>query len=582
MSRPDTNELNSRTKQSALAGIELNNNDFDFDFIVVGSGFGGSVSALRLAEKGYRVAVMEMGRRWTPENLPHTSWSIPRWIWRPKLGLRGFFNIRFFKHATIFHGCAVGGGSITFASTLMPPPDKVWTKGSWTGLANWKSEMPRHYATAAQMLGVTTNTILGPADLLLQKAADAAGFGSTFYCTQVGIFQPAPGQPGNQTFPDPYFGGKGPTRTTCIACGGCMMGCRHGAKNTLDVGYLYLAEKQGARIFPETQVVNVKPLRGVIGADGDAGYRVETVKSTARFLRQRHSFTCRAVVFSASSLGTMELLFRLKQKGSLPGISDQLGQHVRTNSESLIGARTPGYSEDVSLGVAIGSGIYIDEHTHIEAVRYPRGSDAMGFLTTILTNGRPGPQRIALWVKNVVASLLRHPLKTLRVLQPVGWAKEFVVLLCMQALDGEIEMRWQRPWFWPFRKFLVSRGQKVPTYIPKANEFAQKFAQLTGGFPMSMLPEILFDVPGTAHCIGGCVIGDSPSYGVVDSRHRVFNYKNMYICDGSVIAANLGVNPSLTITALSERAMSFIPTAAANNWDAHPTPENARQINLKQ
>ena len=194
----------------------------------------------------------------------------------------------------------------------------------------------------------------------------------------------------------------------------------------------------------------------------------------------------------------------------------------------------------------------------------------MGFLTTILTNGHPGPQRIALWVKNVVASLLRHPLKTLRVLQPVGWAKEFVVLLCMQALDGEIEMRWQRPWFWPFRKFLVSRGQKVPTYIPKANEFAQKFAQLTGGFPMSMLPEILFDVPGTAHCIGGCVIGDSPSHGVVDSQHRVFNYKNMYICDGSVIAANLGVNPSLTITALSERAMSFIPAAATNSWDDSP------------
>jgi cholesterol oxidase len=255
----------------------------------------------------------------------------------------------------------------------------------------------------------------------------------------------------------------------------------------------------------------------------------------------------------------MELLFRLKETGSLPAISDQLGKHVRTNSESLIGARTPGYSEDLSQGVAIGSGIYLDEHTHIEAVRYPKGSDTMGFLTTILTNGHPGPRRIALWLKNVLFSLLRHPFKTVRVLQPLGWAKEFVCLLCMQALDGEIEMHWKRPWFWPFRKSLMSRGDKVPTYIPKANEFAQKYAQLTGGFPMSMLPEILFDVPGTAHCIGGCVIGDSASRGVVDSRHRVFNYKNMYVCDGSVIAANLGVNPSLTITALAERAMSFIP-----------------------
>lgn len=539
-------------------------NHFDFDFIVIGSGFGGSVSAHRLVEKGYRVAVMEMGRRWTPDNLPRTSWSIHRWIWRPNLGLRGFFNLRFFRHATIFHGCAVGGGSITFASTLLPPPEKVWEKGSWTGLSDWKTEMPQHYETASRMLGVTENRILGPADHLLKKAANAAGFGHTFYCTKVGIFEPAEGEPGNQTFPDPFFGGEGPARTTCIACGGCMMGCRYGAKNTLDLGYLYLAEKHGAQIFPETKVVNVKPLGGA--SDGGAGYEVFTARSTALIHGQTARFTCRGVVFSASSLGTMELLFRLKEKGSLPAISDQLGKHVRTNSESLIGARTPGYSQDVSQGVAIGSGIYIDEHTHIEAVRYPNGSDAMGFLTTILTNGRPGPRRIALWLKNVIVSLLRHPFKTMRVLQPLGWAREFVVLLCMQALDGEIEMRWQRPWFWPFRKFLVSRGDKVPTYIPKANEFAQKYAQLTGGFPMSMLPEILFDVPGTAHCIGGCVLADSSSHGVVDSHHRVFHYKNMYICDGSVVAANLGVNPSLTITALAERAMSFIPPAAESDW----------------
>ena len=545
------------------------NDHFDFDFIVIGSGFGGSVSAHRLAEKGYRVAVMEMGRRWTPDNLPRTSWSIRRWIWRPNLGLRGFFNLRFFKHATIFHGCAVGGGSITFASTLLAPPEKVWGAGSWSRLADWKSEMPAHYETAARMLGVTENRILGPADHLLKKAAEAEGIGHTFYCTKVGIFEPAEGEQGNQTFPDPFFGGEGPARTTCIGCGGCMMGCRYGAKNTLDLGYLYLAEKHGARVLPETRVIDVKPLGGV--SDGSAGYEVDTIKSTALIRRQPGRFTCRGVIFSASSLGTMELLFKLREKGSLPAISSQLGQHVRTNSESLIGARTPGYSEDVSQGVAIGSGIYIDEHTHIEAVRYPRGSDAMGVLTTILTNGRPGPQRIALWLRNVIVSLLRHPFKTVRVLQPLGWAREFVVLLCMQALDGEIEMRWQRPWFWPFRKFLVSRGEKVPTYIPQANEFAQKYAQLTGGFPMSMLPEILFDVPGTAHCIGGCVIADSSSHGVVDSHHRVFNYKNMYICDGSVVATNLGVNPSLTITALAERAMSFIPPAAETEWNDSAT-----------
>jgi len=536
------------------------NSQFDFDFIVIGSGFGGSVSALRLAEKGYRVAVMEMGRRWKPADLPRTSWSIHRWFWHPKVGLRGFFNMRLFKHATIFHGCAVGGGSITYAGTLLRPADKVWESGSWAELAAWKAEMPRHYETATRMLGVTENKILGPTDRLLQKTAEAIGCGHTFYRTHVGIFQPAEGEPGLRTFPDPFFGGEGPDRTTCTACGGCIMGCRHGAKNTLDLTYLYLAEKRGVRVFPETKVVDVRP-RSSAG-DGGEGYEVRTVRSTAWIRRQPQRFTCRAVVFSASSLGTMELLFRLREKGSLPAISEQLGKHVRTNSESLIGARVPGCREDLSQGIAIGSGVYIDEHTHIEAVRYPRGSDTMSLLTTPLTDGRPGSQRIALWLKNILGSLLRHPLKTLRLFWPSGWAREAVILLCMQALEGHIEMSWRRPWFWPFRKFLVSQGEKVPTYIPQANEFAKKFAELAGGTAMSMLPEILFDVPGTAHCIGGCVIADSPARGVVDEHHRVFGYKNMYICDGSVIAANLGVNPSLTITALAERAMSFIPPAA--------------------
>jgi cholesterol oxidase len=540
------------------------NSQFDFDFIVIGSGFGGSVSAHRLAEKGYRVGVMEMGRRWLPSDLPRTSWFIHRWFWRPKLGLRGFFNMRLFGHATIFHGCAVGGGSITYAGTLLSPPDKVWESGTWAGLTDWKAEMSRHYEIATGMLGVTENKILGPADYLLQKTAGVAGCGHTFYRTHVAIFQPAGGEPG-QIFPDPFFSGEGPERTTCTACGGCIMGCRYGAKNTLDLNYLYLAEKHGAKIFPETKVLNVRPLEGA--SDGSTGYEVRTVRSTAWIRRQPQRFTCRGVVFSASSLGTMELLFHLKENGSLPAISGQLGKHVRTNSESVIGARMPDSREDLSQGIAIGSGIYIDEHTHIEAVRYPGGSDTMSLLTTILTDGRPGSQRILLWLKNVLGSLLRHPLNAFRMFRPWGWAREAVILLCMQALDGQIEMGWRRPWFWPFKKFLVSRGEKVPTYIPQANEFAKKFAQIAGGTAMSMLPEILFDVPGTAHCIGGCVIADSSAHGVVDDHHRVFGYKNMFICDGSVVAANLGVNPSLTITALSERAMSFIPPALEVSWN---------------
>ncbi len=539
--------------------------ELDFDFIVIGSGFGGSVSALRLAEKGYRVAVIEMGRRWTPENLPKTSWSLHRWFWRPKLALRGFFNMRFFRHVTILHGCAVGGGSITYACTLLRPPDKVWNSGTWAGLADWQSEMPQHYDTASRMLGVTENRIFGPADELLRQVAESSGIGNTFYRTSVGIFQAAEGEPAGQTVPDPYFGGEGPDRTTCKACGGCMMGCQHGAKNTLDLNYLYLAEKRGVQVMAETRVVDVKPLEGK--ADGSAGYEVTTVCSTAFVNRRRQHFTCRAVIFSASALGSMELLFDLKDRGSLPAISNRVGRYVRTNSESLIGVRVPGSSEDLSKGVAIGSGVYIDEHTHIEAVRYPNGSDAMSVWSTILTGGHPGPGRVALWLRNLASSLFLHPLRTIRVLQPMGWARESVILLCMQALEGHIDMRWQRSWLWPFRKVLVSRGERVPTFIPAANAFAEKFAKIAGGSAMSMLPEILFDIPGTAHCLGGCVIADSPENGVIDYRHRVFGYKNMYVCDGSVVAANLGVNPSLTITALTERAMSYIAPATETAWD---------------
>ena len=530
---------------------------FDFDFIVIGSGFGGSVAAHRLTEKGYRVGVMEMGRRWTPENLPTTSWKIWRWIWRPELGLRGFFNIEPFRHVVILHGCAVGGGSITYANTLLVPKDSVWQNGSWAGLARWPDEMPAHYAEALRMLGVIENRILGPADRILQQAAISSGIGDTFYRTHVAVFEPPEGEEGGRTCPDPFFGGEGPERATCIACGGCMMGCRYHAKNTLDHNYLYLAEKHGARVFPETRVVDVRPLAG--SPDGSAGYEVRTVKSTAWLNRHPRRFTCRSVVFAASALGTMDLLFRLREKGSLPAISPHLGHRVRTNAESLIGVRIPGSRESMSQGIAIGSGIYLDEHTHIEVVRYPEGSDAMGLLATILTGGRPGHGRILPWLRTLLGALLRHPIRTTRCLHPFGFAREALILLCMQTLEGHIDMRLGRPWFWPFQKTLMSVGQRVPTFIPQANEFAQKVASITGGTAMSMVTEILFNVPGTAHILGGCPMGGSPDEGVVDNRNRLFGYRNVYVCDGSVVAANLGVNPSLTICALTERAMSYIP-----------------------
>ncbi len=537
----------------------------DFDFIVIGSGFGGSVTAHRLTEKGYRVAVMEMGRRWTPANLPRTNWIFWRWLWRPRLALRGFFNMKFFKHVVILHGCAVGGGSITYANTMLAPRDPVWDSGSWAGLADWKAEMPRHFETALRMLGVIENRILGPADRFLQQAAEAVGVGHTFYRARVAVFEPPEGEAGGQTYPDPYFGGQGPERATCTGCGGCMVGCRFNAKNSLDKNYLYLAEKNGARVFAETRVVDVKPLAGP-----GAGYAVHTESSIAFFRKRPRRFTCRGVVFAASALGTMDLLLRLKQGGSLPALSGRVGDRVRTNAESLIGVRVPGARQDFSKGIAIGSGIYLDDYTHIEAVRYPAGSDAMGPLATLLTGGRPGRGRILAWLGALAAALLRHPIRTARALRPFGWARESIIFLCMQTLDGHIGMRLRRRWFPPFRKVLVSQGKKVPTFIPQANEFARKAAALIGGTPLSMITEILFNVPGTAHIMGGCPMGASPEDGVVDHRCRVFGYRNMYVCDGSVLAANLGVNPSLTICAVTERAMSFIPPAAETDWNDGP------------
>ncbi|HXH30318.1 MAG TPA: GMC family oxidoreductase [Bacteriovoracaceae bacterium] len=529
--------------------------EYDFDYIIIGSGFGGSVSAHRLTQKGYKVAVIEMGRRFTPQNMPKSTWSLTDWLWQPSLGLRGFFGMSFFKHLVVLHGNAVGGGSVTYANTLLVPPAKIWNQGSWAGLTDWQSVMPAHYSEAKRMLGVTTNKILGPADHRLKEMAKVVGVEHTFYPTEVGVFFGDESAKQGTVYPDPYFGGEGPERTSCLGCGACMIGCIHGAKNSLDKNYLFFAEKNGARVFAETKVVDVKPQSA--GANGQAGYEV-SCETTGR-KKEKLKLTAGGVVFSASSLGTQELLFKLKDRGSLPNISSTLGNQVRTNAESLIGVKFPGSKTDLSTGIAIGSGIYLNDHTHIEATRYPNGSDFLGLFSTVMTLGKPGITRPFYWLATLIKLLLTRPIMTLRSLSPFGFARNGMIFLCMQTLDGHLNMRYRRPWYNPFMKKLVTEGDRVATFIPEANDFAIKAAAATGGIPMTTTTEIFMNIPMTAHCIGGAVMAEDESKGVCDYRNRVFGYQNMFICDGSVLGANLGVNPSLTITAVTEHAMSHIP-----------------------
>jgi cholesterol oxidase len=524
---------------------------YDADFIVIGSGFGGSVAALRLSEKGYRVIVLEQGKRWRTGEFPKTNWLVHKYLWLPALGFHGIQRITLLKNVLVLSGAGVGGGSLVYANTLLEPPDEFFRDPRWVGLADWRAELAPYYATAKRMLGATKARGLASSDRVLREVAEELGAASTFHQPEVAVFFGEAGK----TVPDPFFDGKGPERAGCTFCGGCMVGCNVGAKNTLDKNYLYLAETRGAVVHPLTRVEGVSP-------GGRGGYDVTSRQ--LGFGRKRRTWRARQVVFAGGVLGTVPLLLRCKLDGLLPNLSDRLGDYVRTNSEAIVGAISRRADVDHSHGIAIASGFYPEPHTHVEVVRYGAGQDAMGRLGAPMVDGGGGRlRRFGRFLENVAL----HPVDFLRTLKPNGWAKSTVILLVMQAVDNHLRVRLSRPWWWPLSRRLESElpeGQKAPpTYIPIANVIARRVAEKTDGVAIGAINEALLDAPTTAHILGGCTMGETASDGVIDCEHRVFGYPGLYVCDGSAISANLGVNPSLTITAMSERAMSRIPPKAS-------------------
>lgn len=520
---------------------------FDVDVLVVGSGFGGSVSALRLSEKGYRVTVLERGPRWEARDFPKTNWNIRKAIWMPSIGCYGILRLSFLSDVFVLSGAGVGGGSLVYANTLYVPPDAFFQAPQWAAMGDWKARLMPHYRVAQFMLGVTQNTFEGEPDRVLRSVAEGMGKGDSYVTTPVAVYF---GEP-NQTVGDPYFGGAGPERTGCNHCGGCMVGCRFGAKNTLDRNYLYFAEKLGAQVKPMRTVVDVRALPG-------GGYAVTHERTGAWLGRDRQVTTAARVVLSAGVLGTVKILLESRERGSLPRVSSALGRLVRTNSEAILGVTAGATTEPWSRGIAITSSIHPDERTHIEVVRYSEGSDALAPLTTLLTDGGPGAPRWARWLGNIA----RQPLTFAKNLWPFGRSRRGVFLLVMQTLDNSISLRLRRTWRSLWRRALDTdrgEGEPNPSYIPLANQLARVFAGKVSGVPQSSIMEALFDTPTTAHILGGAAIGATADAGVIDEHNEVFGHPGLYVCDGSMIPANLGVNPSLTITAVTELAMSHIP-----------------------
>jgi cholesterol oxidase len=520
----------------------------DFDVLVIGSGFGGSVTALRLSEKGYRVGVLEAGRRFPDDALPKNSWHLRDFIWAPKLGCTGIQRIHVLKDCLILAGAGVGGGSLNYANTLYEPPQPFYDDPQWAHITDWRAELAPHYEQAKRMLGVVTYPGDTPSDREMQRLAEQFGVEHTFRKTPVGVFFGRDGElePG-KTVPDPYFGGAGPERTGCTNCGECMTGCRHGAKNTLVKNYLALAERAGAEVHPLTTVTGVRPVPG-------GGYAVDTVRTGKLFTRRAdRTFTAEQVVFAAGTYNTQKLLHALRAS-TLPKISSRLGYLTRTNSESLLGVRMDKPKADYTQGVAITSSWHPDENTHIEPCRYGKGSNAMGLLNTIMTDG--GTRRNRWW--QFLTTLLRKPSLT-KLLVPRRWSERVIILLVMQSLNNSITVLRRRTRLGFARLTSVQgEGEPNPTWIPAANRAARQLAANVDGTPGGTWGDLM-NIPMTAHFIGGCAIGDSPHTGVIDAYHRLYGYDGLHVIDGSTLSANLGVNPSLSITAQAERATALWP-----------------------